>query len=54
MAELRLLMMIYQVGQGQQQPPQKVEEVRVTVNQDRRCTIHDLCAEVGIGYGSCQ
>ena len=24
------------------------------VNQDRCRTIHDLCAEVGIGYGSCQ
>ena len=30
--------------------PSKVEQVRVAVNQD----IHDLCAEVGIGYGSCQ
>ena len=27
---------------------------RVAVNQDLRRTIHDLCAEVGIGYGSCQ
>jgi len=34
--------------------PSKVEEVRAAVNQDRRRTIHDLCAEVGIGYGSCQ
>jgi len=34
--------------------PSKVEQVRMTVNQDRRCTIHNLCAEVGIGYGSCQ
>ena len=33
--------------------PSKVEEVRAAVNQDRR-TIHYLCAEVGIGYGSCQ
>ena len=33
--------------------PSKVEQVRAAVNQDRR-TIHDLCAEVGIGYGSCQ
>jgi len=33
--------------------PSKVEQVRAAVNQDRRCTIHDLCAEVGIGYGSC-
>ena len=34
--------------------PSKVEQVQVTVNQDRHRTIHDLCAEVGIGYGSCQ
>ena len=34
--------------------PSKVEKVRAAVNQDRRRTIHDLCAEVGIGYGSCQ
>jgi len=34
--------------------PSKVEEVRGAVNQDRRRTIHNLCAEVGIGYGSCQ
>ena len=34
--------------------PSKVEQVRATVNQDRRRTIHDVCAEVGIGYGSCQ
>ena len=34
--------------------PSKVEELRAAVNQDRRRTIHDLCAEVGIGYGSCQ
>jgi len=34
--------------------PSKVEQVRVAVNQDHRCTIHDLCAEVGIGYGPCQ
>jgi len=34
--------------------PTKVEQVRAAVNQDRCRTIHDLCAEVGIGYGSCQ
>ena len=34
--------------------PSKMEHVRAAVNQDRRRTIHDLCAEVGIGYGSCQ
>jgi len=34
--------------------PSKVEDVRAAVSQDRRRTIHDLCAEVGIGYGSCQ
>ena len=34
--------------------PSKVEHVRAAVNQDCRRTIHDLCAEVGIGYGSCQ
>ena len=34
--------------------PSKLEQVRAAVNQDRCCTIHDLCAEVGIGYGSCQ
>jgi len=33
--------------------PSKVEEVRVAVNQDC-CTINDLCAEVGTGYGSSQ
>jgi len=32
----------------------KLEQVRAAVNQDRRRTIRDLCAEVGIGYGSCQ
>ena len=31
-----------------------MENVRAAVNQDRRRTIHNLCAEVGIGYGSCQ
>jgi len=31
-----------------------VGQVRAAVNQDRRRTIHDLCAEVGNGYGSCQ
>ena len=32
--------------------PSKVEQLRTAVNQDRRRrTIHDLCAEVGIGYG---
>ena len=34
--------------------PSKEEQVLAAVNQDRRRTIHDLCAEVGIGYGSCQ
>jgi len=34
--------------------PSKVAQVRAAVNQDRRHTIHNLCAEVGIGYGSCQ
>jgi len=34
--------------------PSKVEQVRAAVNQDRCRTIHDLCEEVGIGYGSCQ
>ena len=35
--------------------PSKVEQVRAAINQDRRRrTIHDLCAEVGIGYRSCQ
>jgi len=34
--------------------PSKVEQVRAADNQDRHRTIHDLCAEVGIGYGSCQ
>ena len=33
--------------------PSKVEQVRAAVNQDRRRTVHDLCAVVGIGYGSC-
>ena len=47
-------MMIDQVGQERQQPPSKVEQVRAAVNQDRRHTIHDFYAEVGIGYGSCQ
>jgi len=32
--------------------PTKVEQVRAAVNQDHRRTIHNLCAEVGIGYGS--
>ena len=31
-----------------------MEQVRAAVNQDRRRTIHHLCAEVEIGYGSCQ
>jgi len=53
MAELRLLTVIDQVGQTRQ-PPSKVEQVRAAVNQDRRRTRHDLCAEVGIRYGSCQ
>jgi len=34
--------------------PSKMEQVRAAGNQDRRRTIHNLCAEVGIGYGSCQ
>ena len=34
--------------------PSKVEGVRAAVNQDRRRTILYLCAEVRIGYGSCQ
>jgi len=34
--------------------PSKVEQVRAAVNQDRSRTIHDLRAEVGVGYGSCQ
>ena len=34
--------------------PSKVEQVRAAVNQESHLTIHDLCAEVGIGYGSCQ
>ena len=46
-------MMIDQVGKHGNNPS-KVEQVRAAVNQDRRHTIHDLCAEVGIGYGSCQ
>jgi len=35
-------------------PPSKLEQVRAAVNQDRRRTTHDLCAEVGTGHGSCQ
>ena len=31
-----------------------MELVLAAVNQDRRRTINDLCAEVGIGCGSCQ
>jgi len=34
--------------------PSKVVQVLAVVNQDRHRTIRDLCAEVGIGYGSCQ
>jgi len=34
--------------------PSKAKQVRAAVNQDRRRTIHDLSAEVGTGYGSCQ
>ena len=34
--------------------PSRVAQVRAAVNQDRRRTTHDLCAEVGIGYGPCQ
>ena len=34
----------------------RVSDIQINncVNQDRHRTIHDLCAEVGIGYGSCQ
>ena len=31
-----------------------MEQVRAAVNEDHRRTIHDLRAEVGIGYVSCQ
>ena len=31
-----------------------MEQVRAAVNQDSRRTVHDLCAEVGKDYGSCQ
>jgi len=34
--------------------PSEVEQVRAAVNQDHHRTKHDLCAEVGICYGSCQ
>ena len=34
--------------------PSKVEQVWAAVNRDNCRTIHDLCAAVGIGYGSCQ
>ena len=34
--------------------PSNLEEVRAVVNKDCRRTTHGLCAEVGIGYGSCQ
>ena len=34
--------------------PSKLAQVRAAVNKDPRRTINDLCAEVGIGYGSCQ
>ena len=34
--------------------PSKVEQVRAAVNQDHHRTLHDLCAEFGIDYGSCQ
>jgi len=34
--------------------PSNVEQVGAAVNQDCRRTMHDLLAEVGIGYGSCQ
>jgi len=34
--------------------PSKVAQERAANNQDCRPTIYDLCAEVGIGYGSCQ
>jgi len=31
-----------------------LEQVWAAVNQNHRRTIHNLCAEAGIGYGSCQ
>jgi hypothetical protein len=34
--------------------PSKVEQVQAAVNQDRRRTIHNCCANVGMGYRSCQ
>ena len=34
--------------------PSKVEQVWAAVNQDRRRTIHNLCAEAGMFYESCQ
>jgi len=30
--------------------PSKLEQVRLVVNEDRRRTRHDFCAEIGIGY----
>ena len=44
----------YRSGRPSTATPSKVEQVQAAVNQHRRRTIHDLCAEVGIGYGSCQ
>ena len=55
MAELRLLMMIDQVGQARQQPLKSGTGTGgCQPGSSRRRTIHGLCAEVGIGYGSCQ
>ena len=55
-AEIRLLMMIDQVGQARHvYNPLESGTGTAVVNQNRRRrTIHDLCAEVGNGYGSCQ
>jgi len=47
-------MMIDQVGQARQQPPQKWNRYGRLLTKIVIVTIHDLCAEVGIGYGSCQ
>ena len=54
MAELQLLNDDRSTQPSTATTPSKVEQVRAAVNQDRRRTIHDLCAEVGIGCGSCQ
>jgi len=39
---------------GRPSNPLKSGTGRAVFNQDRRRTIHDLCAEIGIRYGSCQ